>query len=79
MYEKTVNYSVTERFLSRYKHGARKLYKKQRKYIKYLKKAFPLFFIKNIYFYPDCIFEKKSFSIEFVIVNRVLKRSILNP
>lgn len=79
IYEKTINYLVTERILTRYKKSEIKhIYENRNKYIRYFKKIFNIFYIKNIFIYPECISEKQSISIEFVVVNRMLKKSILN-
>ncbi len=79
VYEKTFNYLNTEKIITRYKKSeVRHLYENRRKYIKYFKKVLNLFYIKNIFFYPECISEKQSFVIEFIVVNRMLKKSILN-
>ena len=79
LYEKTLNYFNTSKIINEYKIiGEKYKLKKLKKYFKYFKKLFSLFFIKNIQFYPECIFEKQSVSIEFVVVNRVLKSSLLN-
>lgn len=80
VYEKTINYSISKRIINRYQKNVevRHKFKKRLKYFKYIKKVFPLFYIKNISFYPECIFDRKSFSIEFVIVNSLLKKSLLN-
>lgn len=79
VFEKTFNYLFTERIIKRYKKSeVRHLYKNRRKYIKYFKKVFQLFYIKNILFYPESISEKQSYAVEFVVVNRAIKKSILN-
>lgn len=76
-YEKIINYfaKMTDRHKnpkSRYK------VKNQLKYFKHIKKVFNLFYVKDIFFYPEFIWEKQSFAVEFVVVNRALKKSILN-
>lgn len=79
VYEKYFNYLATDKVLKKYKKSkVRHLYQNRRKYIKYFKKAFNLFYIKNILLYPELVSEKQSFAVEFVVVNRMLKKSILN-
>jgi hypothetical protein len=79
VYERNVNYYATQKVISRYRSpDARYRFKKYIKYYKHVKKAFNLFYIKNILIYPECISEKQSFAVEFAIVNRILKKSLLN-
>lgn len=53
-------------------------YKKYMHYIKYLKYPMKIFVIKNISFYEECYENRLSIVIEFYIVNKVLKKSLLN-
>lgn len=53
-------------------------YKKYLHYIKYLKYPMKIFVIKNISFYEECYENNLSIAIEFYIVNKVLKKSLLN-
>ncbi len=53
-------------------------YKKYMHYIKYLKYPMKIFVIKNISFYEECYENNLSIAIEFYIVNKVLKKSLLN-
>ncbi len=48
------------------------------KYLEYVRKISRYFIIKNIYFYPENIDNNSSFAIEFIIVNNILKKSLLN-
>lgn len=78
-YERNISYYYTQKLIDRYKSSAERYkFKKYLKYYKHIKKVFNLFYIKNILIYPECIFEKQSFAVEFVVVNRMLKKSILN-
>lgn len=78
VYEKTYNYLTSEKIIKKYKDTeVRHIYENHRKYIKYLKKAFNIFYIKNILFYPEYISDKQSIALEFVLVNRMIKKSIL--
>lgn len=53
-------------------------YKKYLHYIKYLKYPLKIFIIKNISFYEECYENNLSIAIEFYIVNKVLKKTLLN-
>jgi len=48
------------------------------KYVKYVKRLPRIFIIKNIHLYPEHIEEFSTFAIEFIVVNNVLKKSLLN-
>lgn len=78
VYEKIFNYLATEKILKHKESKVRHFYQNRRKYIKYFKKVFNFFYIKNILLYPEFVSEKQSFAVEFVVVNRMLKKSILN-
>jgi len=52
--------------------------KKYLKYLKYVKKLPKLFIIKNIHLYPEYFDDLSSFTVEFIVVNNVLKKSLLN-
>lgn len=78
-YERTINYFVAQKIINRYKNPEiRYRFKNHLKYYKHLKKIFRLFYIKNIQIYNECVSEKQSFAVEFVIVNSILKKSLLN-
>ncbi len=78
-FNKIIDFLTTQKIINRYKNPeTRQKFRKKLDYFKYGKKAYKLFYIKNILFYPECIREKQSFAIEFVVVNRMLKKSILN-
>lgn len=68
-----------QKIIDRYKAPElRQKTKNNLKYLKHIKKVFNIFYVKDIFFYPECILEKQSFALEFVIVNRMLKKSLLN-
>lgn len=52
------------------------------KYMEYVRKfarrLSRYFIIKNIHLYPECLEDISSFTIEFIVVNNVLKKSLLN-
>ncbi|MDD4089108.1 MAG: hypothetical protein PHP29_05395 [Tissierellia bacterium] len=78
-YEKKLNYFSVKKIIDRYK--APELREKTRdrlKYYKHIKKVFNIFYVKDIFLYPECILEKQSLAVEFVVVNRMLKSSLLN-
>ena len=78
-YEKRINYFDTKKIIDRYKYP--ELKQKTNKYLKnfkHIKKVFNIFYVKDIFLYPECILEKQSFAVEFVVVNRMLKSSLLN-
>lgn len=79
--KKTIDYRIASKIINK-DTGERTKFNEEinyyKKYFKHLRKMKKYFFIKNIYFYPESIFEKQSFSIEFVVVNRILKKSLLN-
>lgn len=78
-YERKINYYTAKRTIDKYKvPEVRNKAKNNLKYFKHIKKIFHIFYIKNIFFYPECILEKQSFAVEFVVVNRMLKKSLLN-
>ncbi len=78
-YKRKINYFNAKKIIDRYKNPElRQKTKNNLKYYKYIKKIFNLFYVKDIFFYPECILKKQSFAIEFVVVNRALKKSILN-
>ncbi|HOA19308.1 MAG TPA: hypothetical protein PLA73_03205 [Sedimentibacter sp.] len=77
-YQKRINFSA-KKIIDRYKAPElRQKTKNNLKYLKHIKKVFNIFYVKDIFFYPECILEKQSFALEFVIVNRMLKKSLLN-
>ena len=77
-YQKRINFSA-KKIIDRYKAPElRQKTKNNLKYLKHIKKVFNNFYVKDIFFYPECILEKQSFALEFVIVNRMLKKSLLN-
>jgi len=77
-YQKRINFSA-KKIIDRYKAPElRQKTKNNLKYLKHIKKVFNIFYVKDIFFYPECILEKQSFALEFVIVNRMLKQSLLN-
>lgn len=79
VYERNINYYVTQKVIDRYKNPvARNKLKKYLRYYRHMKKVFNLFYIKNILVYPECISEKQSFAVEFAVVNSILKKSLLN-
>lgn len=79
VYEKIYNYLVAEKIIRKYrKSEVRHIYKNRRKYFKYFKKVFRIFYVKNILLYPECLLGKQSFAFEFAVVNVVLKKSLLN-
>ncbi|MEL7646784.1 MAG: hypothetical protein AAGU76_01765 [Sedimentibacter sp.] len=45
---------------------------------KYGRKAMKRFIVKNILFYPECLGNSSTLAIEFVVVNNILKKSLLN-
>ena len=79
-YERKISFNFAKKIIDRYKagHELREKAKNRLKYIRYIKKGFNIFYIKDIFFYPEYIMEKQSFALEFVIVNRMLKRSLFN-
>ncbi len=78
-YERKIYYFSTKKIIDRYKAPElRNKYKNRLKHFKHIKKIFNLFYIKDIFFYPECILEKQSLAVEFVVVNRILKSSLLN-
>lgn len=78
-FNKKIDFFTTQKIINRYKNPeTRRKFKKRLDYFKYVKKAFKLFYIKNILIYPECVLEKQTFALEFVVVNRMLKKSILN-
>lgn len=54
------------------------LYKKYLHYLKYTKYPMKIFIVKNILFYEECFEDKFSIAIEFYIVNKIIKKSLLN-
>lgn len=78
-FSRKIDYFDRQKILNRYKNPEiSQKYKKRLDYFKYVKKAFIFFYVKNIFFYPECISDKSSLAIEFVVVNRMLKKSLLN-
>ncbi len=79
-YERKISFNFAKRIIDicRAEPLLRDKAKNRMKYVKYIRKGFKIFYIKDIFFYPECIMEKHSFALEFVIVNRMLKRSLLN-
>jgi hypothetical protein len=78
-YQKRINYFSAKKIIDRFKAPElRHKTKNNLKYLKHIKKVFNIFYVKDIFFYPECILEKQSFALEFVIVNRMLKKSLLN-
>jgi hypothetical protein len=81
---KKVFYSVfAEKILSRYKRTkSREKVKAHFDYIhyvrKYARKVMKAFLIKNITFYPELRDDSSTFALEFVVVNNILKKSLLN-
>lgn len=53
-------------------------YKHYLKYFKYLKYPLKIFIIINFYMYEECFQNRSSIAIEFNIVNKLLKKSLLN-
>jgi hypothetical protein len=79
VYEKKLNYFYVKKIIDRYKMPElRQKTKNRLKYYKHIKKVFNIFYVKDIFFYPECILEERSFAVEFVVVNRMLKSSLLN-
>ncbi|HHZ00575.1 MAG TPA: hypothetical protein PLV23_00335 [Sedimentibacter sp.] len=79
LYERKINYSGAIKVLGKYKaQEARSKVKHKLKYFKHIKRALKLFYVKDIFFYPECIRGKESFALEFVLVNRIFKKSLLN-
>lgn len=77
-YERRIDYSAAIKALDGYREPeARTKAKNSLKHYKYLKKAFDLFCIRDIFFYPESLGGKESFAFEFVVVNRILKKSLL--
>lgn len=54
------------------------LFKHYLHYLKYSKYPLKIFIIKNILFYEECFEDKFSIALEFYIVNKIIKRSLLN-
>ncbi|MDF2677362.1 MAG: hypothetical protein K0Q97_1682 [Bacillota bacterium] len=52
-------------------------YKKFEKYKKYFDRVLRIFFIKNIYLYPESCNNQSSMAIEFNVVNIVLKNPLI--
>jgi len=78
-YERKININFAKKLIDRFKAPeARDKAENRLKYIRRIRKGFNVFYIKDIFFYPECIMEKQSFALEFVVVNRMLKRSLLN-
>ncbi|MBP8691155.1 MAG: hypothetical protein KBI20_02730 [Sedimentibacter sp.] len=78
-YERKIVYCGAIKALREYKAPeARSDAKNKIKYFKHIKRALKLFYVKDIFFYPECIRGKESFSLEFVLVNRIFKKSLLN-
>lgn len=81
---KKVFYSVlAEKILSVYKKAKSKNKVKSRfDYIHYARKfagkIMDAFLIKNISFYPELRDDSSTFALEFVVVNNILKKSLLN-
>ncbi len=53
-------------------------YKDYQNYLKYSKYPFKIFMIKNLLIYKECHENQTSLTIEFYIVNKLIKRSLLN-
>lgn len=53
-------------------------YKRYLHYFKYSKYPLKIFVIKNISLYQECYENNSSLALEFYIVNKVLKKSLLN-
>ncbi|MPM23929.1 hypothetical protein SDC9_70406 [bioreactor metagenome] len=81
---KKVFYSVfAEKILSRYKRTKSvKKVKAHFDYIhyvrKYARRIMKAFIIKNISLYPEIRDDSSTFALEFVVVNNILKKSLLN-
>lgn len=79
VYERFFTYMRSEKFIRKYREAERShIYKNRRKYLKLFKRFISLFYIKNISIYPEVLMENQSLGLEFVVVNRLLKKSILN-
>lgn len=77
--EKKINFFDTRKIIKRYKSPEeRQKFKKHLNYYRQVKKIFKLFYVKNLFIYPECISEAQTFAVEFEIVNRMLKKSLLN-
>lgn len=78
-YENRFNFLMTQKIIDKYRNpeGMHKI-RKYLKYYKHTKKLFKLFYVKNIQVYPETIMGKQTFAIQFVVVNSILKKSLLN-
>lgn len=47
-------------------------------YLKHLRKIARFFMVKNISLYPECIGSYSSFAVEFMVVNNIIKRPLIN-
>lgn len=71
---------IIKKITYRYKKNEKSLekYKKYLHYSKYIKYLFKIFLIKDILIYPNCCENLSSFALEFNVVNKLFRRSILN-
>jgi len=82
-YNKCLYYEVLIRkLLNKYHNRKTKVryityYEKFEKYKKYFDKIIRIFFIKNIYLYPESCNNQSSMAIEFNVVNIVLKNPLI--
>ncbi|NLK64809.1 MAG: hypothetical protein GX289_06915 [Tissierellia bacterium] len=78
-YERKINYYAVKKAIDKYKAPeVRSKTKNNLKYLKHIKQLYNIFYIKDIFFYPECILGKQSLALEFVVVNRMFKKSLLN-
>ena len=65
----------------KYLRGKKKFpdrYRDYQNYLKYSKYPLKIFIIKNLLIYRECHENQASLAIEFYIVNKMIKRSLLN-
>ena len=78
-FRNTIDYNTVKNFINVYRDEKEEnKFKKEIKYYKYYKRYRKFFYIKNIQIFPELIFDKSSITVEFLIVNRLLKKSILS-
>ncbi len=68
-----------DKLIARYKRTkSQEKVKSHFKYLEYFRKISRYFIIKNILFYEESLEGISSFAIEFIVVNNILKKSLLN-
>ena len=79
VHEKIIYSDFVNKLIKRYKRTkSKEKVKSHFNYLKYVKKISKLFLIKNIHLYPEDFNDLSSFAIEFIVVNNVIKKSLLN-